>query len=270
MTRKTAFLYNIIAAAALTVAACACKEAKKPAAAPQEDLKAKSMLEGIWIDADEESVVFKIKGDTVYYPDSTSQPVEFKIIRDTMILLGGNTSKYPIVRQGAHIFEFKNQNNDVVKLVRSENPYDSLQFVRSRPVTLNQGVTIKEDTVVWHGEDKYHSYVQVNPTTYKVYRTFYNAEGMEVENIYYDNIVHVSIFAGANKVYSKDFKKSDFAQAVPVNMLKQCILSTIKLTSLDNDGLHYQTQLAIPDSPGSFIVELIISYNGEISIKPFK
>lgn len=52
-----------------------------------ENLKAKSMLEGIWLDADGENVTFRIKGDTVYYPDSMSQPVMFKIIADTMIFM---------------------------------------------------------------------------------------------------------------------------------------------------------------------------------------
>ena len=123
MTRKTA-LYNIIACTAIILAAWGCKDTNKPADTPQEDLKAKSMLEGIWIDADEETVVFKIKGDTVYYPDSTSQPVKFQIIQDTMILLGNNASKYPIVSQEDHIFEFKNQSKDIIKLVKSENLND--------------------------------------------------------------------------------------------------------------------------------------------------
>lgn len=214
--------------------------------------------------------MFKIHGDTIYYPDSTSQPVKFQIIQDTMVLLGNNASKYPIVRQEAHIFEFKNQSNDIIKLVKSENPYDSLQFVHSSPITLNQGKTIKTDTVVTYEDTKYHSYVQVNPTTYKVYRSFYNAEGMEVENIYYDNIIHVSIFSGTRKLFSKDFIKADFNKAVPANMLKQCVLSNIKLMSLSKDGFHYQTQLAIPDSPSSFIVELIISHDGKTDVRLFK
>lgn len=236
----------------------------------EENLKAKNMLSGIWVDADEETVVFRIKGDTIYYPDSTSQPVEFKIVEDTMVLLGNNLSKYPIVKQDVHIFQFKNQNNDIVKLVKSEDPNDTLQFVRHRPIVLNQGKVIKSDTVVWFAETKYHSYVQVNPTTYKVYRSFYNAEGMEIENIYYDNIIHISIFKGAQKLFSKDFTKSDFAEAVPENMLRQSILSDIVLMSLKDDGFHYQTQLAIPDSPSSFLVELVVSYEGKTSLQVLK
>ncbi len=250
----------------LSAVLCGCGDSKRQAPAPEENLKAKAMLAGIWIDADEETVVFRIKGDTVYYPDSTSQPVEFKIFGDTMVLYGNNASKYPIVRQDVHIFEFRNQNNDIVKLVKSEDPNDSLQFVRHRPIVLNQGKIIKNDTVVWFSDVKYHSYVQVNPTTYKVYRSFYNAEGMEIENIYYDNIIHISIFKGAQKLFSKDFTKADFAEAVPANMLRQSVLSNIELISLQKDGFHYMTQLAIPDSPSSFIVELIITYEGKTDV----
>lgn len=256
-----------IAAFATMITVCGCNKADRQAAEPGENLKAKTELAGIWIDADEETAVFKIKGDTIYYPDSTSRPVEFKIIEDTMVLHGNSISKYPIVRRSAHIFEFKNQNNETVKLVKSEDPNDTLQFTRQHRVPLNQGKIIKSDTVVVFSGKKYHSYVQINPTTYKVYRSFYNAEGIEIENIYYDNIIHVSVFSGRDKVFSKDFTKSDFSSAVPHNMLKQSVLSDIKLTSLSADGLHYQTQLAIPDSPSRFLVELTISYSGKISVK---
>lgn len=48
----------------------------KHEAAQEEDLAAKKMLQGIWLnDDDEDDVAFRAKGDTIYYPDSTSQPV---------------------------------------------------------------------------------------------------------------------------------------------------------------------------------------------------
>lgn len=236
---------------------------EKPVA---ENLKAKSMLEGIWLDADGENVTFRIKGDTVYYPDSMSQPVMFKIIADTMIFYGNNISKYPIVKQSPNIFEFKNQNGDIVKLVKSDDPNDAMQFVQHSPIVLNQNKVIKRDSVVSFSDKNYHCYVQINPTTYKVYRTFYNDEGLEIENIYYDNIIHISIFSGSSKLFSKDFRKDDFASCVPKNMLSQCVLSDIRLDYLDKSGFHYQTQLAIPDSPSCFIVKLAITYKGKISM----
>ena len=268
MTHKGIFCVIFIAVVAALVSGCG-NSGKQPEA-PAEDLKAKAMLAGIWIDSDEENVVFKIKGDTIYYPDSTTQPVKFKIVQDTMVLLGNTVSKYPIVHKSEHLFEFKNQDNDIVKLVRSEDPNDSLSFVRHRPIVLNQGKVIKSDTIVTYSGQKYHSYVQVNPTTFKVYRSFYNAEGMEIENIYYDNIIHVSVFKGATKLFSKDFRKNDFVKAVPSSMLKQCVLSDIRLSESDAEGFHYITQLAIPDSPSSFVVELIVTFNGGFSVRRFE
>lgn len=260
---------HIVVAVLLVSALYGCNGGGRQPKAPEEDTATKAMLEGIWVDAEEDVVVFKIKGDTIFYPDSAIQPVAFKILQDTMVLFGNTMSKYPIVRKDRHLFEFKNQANDIVKLIKSDDPYDSLDFVRHHPIVLNQGKTIKRDSVVSFSDNRYHCYVQVNPTTYKVYRSFYNAEGMEIENIYYDNIIHISIFSGANRLFSKNFRKADFAATVPKNVLKQCVLSDIKLVSLEDDGFHYQTQLAIPDSPSSFIVELIVSYKGKISIKPF-
>lgn len=50
---------------------------------PQEDIAAKKMLQGIWVDNDAQTVAFKVKGDTIFYPDTTSIPAYFQIIEDT-------------------------------------------------------------------------------------------------------------------------------------------------------------------------------------------
>lgn len=263
MTRFISYI-SLFCSLACMLSACGKSDAKREEV--EENRAAKEMLAGIWIDSEEDRVTFKVDGDTIYYPDSTSQPVAFKIVGDTMMLLGNNVSKYLITRQERYNFEFRNQNGDPVKLVKSENPDDSLLFVRTKPVTLNQETLIKRDTVVYNADEKYHCYVQVNPTRYKVYRVFTNADGMEVENVYYDNIVHVSVFNGANKVFSRNFKKDDFKNFVPDNVLRQTILSDMAFMGLDDKGIHYRAQLAIPDSPSSFMVEVLISYDGKMSM----
>lgn len=263
--KTKALLISLVLLLALFAASCGKSSGKK--AEQQEDRKAMAMLEGIWLDSDESTPTFWIKGDTVYYPDSTSQPMAFKIIADTLIFYGNSVFKYPIIKQMPHLLEFRNPNGDIVKLVKSDDPNDSLQFVRHAAVVINQNTLIKRDTVVTHGAGKYHCYVQVNPTTYKVYRTSYNNEGLEVENVYYDNIIHIGIYSGANKLYSKDFRKSDFSRNVAKDMLSQCVLSDMKLNTLDESGIHYFAQLAVPDSPSSFIVEVIISYKGKMTMR---
>lgn len=237
----------------------------------REDAAAKKMLQGIWLnDDDEDDVAFRVKGDTIYYPDSTSQPVYFYIMGDTLVMKGANTTKYPIVKQGAHIFQFKVQNGDVVKLVKTTDPSYMREFTRQQPVALNQNTLLKRDTVVSDGAgEKLHLYVQVNPTSYKVFKSSYNDDGVEVDNVYYDNIVNLNIFHGSRKVFGRDFRKEDFRGKVPAEFLKQAILSDIVFQKVDGEGVHYQAVLAMPDSSMSYLVEIVVSEDGKLTVRKY-
>lgn len=244
----------------------ACGNKEKPVVAPQENTEAKKMLQGIWIDEDTSDPFFRVEGDTVFYPDSTSMPVHFAIFTDTLVLNGSHIIRYPIIKQTPHIFQFKNENGEVMKLVKSDDSEDKDAFDVEHPIALNQRQTIKRDTIVISGNERYHCYVQVNPTTYKVYKPSYNDDGLQVDNIYYDNTIHVAVFKGNIRVYTHDFHKHDFSSLIPKDFLKQCILSDMLMTSSDANGIHYDAQLAIPDSPGSYIVDVAISYKGAMKM----
>lgn len=231
----------------------------------EEDTTAKKELQGIWINEDDEDVAFNIKGDTVYFPDDTSVPLYFRVVKDTFVLKGANTTKYVIAKRTPHLFEFINQNSEHVRLVKStDNSYLKL-FERDSIVAVNQKRLIKRDTVVYHGDDKYHCYVQVNPTTYKVYKASYNDDGVEVDNVFYDNIIHLSVFRGPAKLYSSNIVKSDFRKQVPPQYLKQSVLSDMTFYNIDSEGIHYFAMLGIPNSPSSFMVEFILSYDGKVT-----
>lgn len=260
---KSTFYIAILCAALL----CACGEKAGKSMEQTEDKEAKADMQGIWIDADESSVVFRVCGDTIYYPDSASVPVKFLIYKDTMILHGASVSKYIITHRDRESFDFKNYNGDIVKLVKSHSPYDSMQFVRRAEVSLNQRKVIKRDTVVAYDDTRYHCYVQVNPTTYKVFKTSYNDEGLAVENVYYDNTIHISHFKNGVKLYSHDFAKNDFAGKVPAEFLKHSVLSDMILQRADDRGFVYTAELAEPDSYISFIVEVTVSYSGVVGME---
>lgn len=236
--------------------------------AQQEDLQAKQLMQGIWMTADDEEPAFRVEGDSIFYPDSTSLPARFMVIGDTLIVEGATMVKYPILRQTEHLIEFKNPNGEVVELVKSENTEEDLEFFETKqPVVLNQNRTIKRDTVISYQGERYHCYVQVNPTTYKVMKSSNNDEGMEVANVYYDNTIHVAVFQGAVRKYSHDFKKHDFLQFIPKDRINQMILSDMILMKTDADGFHHQAQLCVPDSPSSFVVDVVISGNGKMTMK---
>lgn len=228
-----------------------------------EDTTAKQLLQGIWLNMDDEDVAFRVEGDTIYYPDSISQPVYFQIVNDTIVLHGAQLTKYPIERQSANFLQFRNQGDEVVKLTKSENSEDRLAFTTRRSVILNQRQLIKRDTVVTFSNQRYHGYEQVNPTTYKVIKSTVNEDGFAVDNIYYDNIVNLTIYRGADRLYSSDFRKTDFAAFVPEGYLSQSILSDISFQKIDAEGLHYEAAVCIPDSPLSYIVSLTIGFDGQ-------
>ncbi len=262
MMKKYFFLLLLLAS---LVSSCKDKGAKGEV--PQEDLSAKKMLQGIWVDEFEQDVAFKVKGDTIFYPDSTSQPVYFQIFKDTLVLHGANDVKYAIVNLTPHLFVFRNQNGDQVRLTISQNADDNMMFTDQHPQPINQNQLIKRDTIVTHGNGKYHCYVQVNPTTYKVIKTSYNDDGVEVDNVYFDNIVNLNIYHGAQKLFSGDFRKQQFTSLVPVDFLSQSILSDLVFKAIDQDGIHYIASLMIPDSMSTFQVELTVSFTGKLKMK---
>jgi hypothetical protein len=109
--------------------------------------------------------------------------------------------------------------------------------------------------------------VQVNPTTYKVIKTTYNDEGVQVGNVYFDNIINLAVFQGAQRVFSSDFHKNDFAKHVPADFLKRSILSDMLFSHVDADGIHYNALICEPDSPSSYAVDVQVAFNGKVTFK---
>lgn len=262
-TMKKKYLLFIMCGMALF----SCQERKAKPQAVEEDLKAKQLLQGIWVNEDIQDVAFRVKGDTVYYPDSTIQPVYFQIIKDTFVLHGSVEARYPIIRQTAHLFVFRNQAGEEVSLMLSSDSEDAALFAANRLKSVNQNKLIKRDTVVAFGGERYHCYVQVNPTSYKVVKSTYNDDDVRVDHFYYDNIVNLHIFHGLRKLFSSDFHKKDFAAKVPADFLGQAVLSDLIFKRIDDRGVHYIAQLAIPDSMSSFEVEVVVSFSGRISME---
>lgn len=247
---------------------CGCKERTVVSdSLLQENQEARHMLQGIWINSDGDDIAFRVKGDTISYPDSTSQAVSFKVYADTMVLYGATVVKYPIVKLAPHLFMFRNPYGDIVKLVKSEDPADNYFFSRKQAAPVNQNRLIKRDTLISYGGKRYHCYVQVNPTSYKVMKTTYTDEGVAVNNVYYDNIVHLSIFLGTERLFSRDFHKKDFSRLVPQPFLRQSVLSDMTFLQADTAGIHYKAEVRIPDSSLSYIVETVIAPSGKYTMQ---
>ena len=230
-----------------------------------DDKEAKEMLQGIWLDAESGDVSFRVNGDTIYYADATSMPAYFRIYEDSLYL--GSGAAYGIVKQTEHLFWFNNQNGDVLKYRKSDGSEDDTEQAQNSPSILTYTHQVKVDSVVTYNGNNYHWYIAINPTKYKVTKRSYNEDGLEVENVYYDNIMHVSVFHGANKLYSSDFRKQQFKGLVPEAFLDEAIFANMEFDHIDTEGLHFNSTLCIPDGATCYMVESTISYTGVSSMK---
>lgn len=246
-----------------------CKDGSKETVVQEtdEDKQAKSEMQGIWLNEDDEAVSMKIKGDSIFYADSTLAPVQFKVIADTLVLIGYNESRYPIIKREPHVLQFKNQTGDIVRLTKTDTPEAYASIFDAAPLPeLNQNQLLKRDSVIMSGEEKFHIYIQVNPSRYKVVRSSLNADGVQTENVYYDNIINVCIYKGAQRLFSSNIYKKDLKKYVPADYLDQSILSDIIIDKVTTDDIQLIAQVCVPDSPTFYSIRLKVSKNGKLTM----
>ena len=230
-----------------------------------ESQQAKQLLQGVWMDEETEMVAFRMKGDSVYYADSTSMPAAFKVVGDTLYI--GSSASYHIEKHTEHVLWFKNQNGEMVKFVKTDEPAIDSTFVPQKTQVLTLTEVLKRDTVVFLNGDRYHCYTAVNPTKYKVVRHTVNEDGLDVENVYYDNIIHLSIFKGAQQVFSRDFRKQRYQNLVRADFLEQAVLNDMNFLKADAEGFHFGASLCMPDDASCYMVDNIVSLRGAVTSK---
>ena len=222
----------------------------------KEDSNAKEMLQGIWLNDETESPLMRVEGDTIFYADSQSATIAFKIIRDTLYTYGNDTTYYKIDKQAEHIFWFHSITDNIIKLHKSEDFNDSLSFVREEVVIPTYTEVTKRDSVVTYNGARYRAYVYINPSKMKVIKTTYSEDGISMDNVYYDNVMHICVYEGKKSLFASDITKQMFDKVVPEDFLVQAILSDTKFFFFFRNGFHYQDILVIPESSVYSIAEL--------------
>lgn len=228
----------------------------------EESREAKALLQGVWTDQSTEAVVFKINGDSIYYPDSTSQTAYFRVLDDTLFI---NNSRYHIEKQTEHVLWFQGQDGEMVRLQKTDSDDTEEMFQKNAPQILTLTEVLKKDTVVTYNDNRYHLYIAINPTRYKVVRHTLNDDGLDVENVYYDNIIHLSIYQGNNEIFGRDFRKKMYEKQVEERFLTQSILNNMDFDHVDKDGFHMNTSLCMPGDASCYLVEHVISFDGKMS-----
>lgn len=234
---------------------------------PREDVEAKQKLQGIWIDKETGTVAFRAKGDTIYYPDTTNVAVYFYIAKDTLYMGNDTPEAYPIDRIGENLFKFHSVVGEIVTLERSMEPDDTIYFTHKQAVTLTYNEVVKKDTVVYYNSERYHCYIYVNPSRLKVYKTSYTDEGIAVDNVYYDNVIHVAVYKGKQSLFSKDYNRKSFVGLVPPEFLEHAILSNMTYNKTDGGGFHFDATICIPDDASCYMVRICVSRQGEAKME---
>ena len=230
----------------------------------KEDLIAKEWLQGTWIDDMTETPLFTAKGDTIYYIDEPAAPVAFKIIEDTLKTYSQKVSNYHIKKQGKSFIWIQSFMGDILQLSKAENSQDSLWIPRQTPKEKTDNV-ISKDNVVHYNNQRFRGYVYINPTNIKVHQPEITEEGLEIENIYYDNIIHICVYEGKNKLFGRDMKKQDFESLIPAEYYQRAILSDMEFGGVNAKGYQYQATLCIPNSASCYLVNISITKDGDIT-----
>ena len=230
----------------------------------KEDLIAKEWLQGTWIDDMTETPLFTAKGDTIYYIDEPAAPVAFKIIEDTLKTYGRKVSNYHIKKQGKSFIWIQSFMGDILQLSKAENSQDSLWIPRQTTKEKTDNV-ISKDNVVHYNNQRFRGYVYINPTNIKVHQPEITEEGLEIENIYYDNIIHICVYEGKNKLFGRDMKKQDFESLIPAEYYQRAILSDMEFGGVNAKGYQYQATLCIPNSASCYLINISITKDGDIT-----
>ncbi len=235
-----------------------------------EDKVAKQLLQGVWVDDASDMPFFLVAGDSLLYAGQDATPMAFKIIRDSIYLLGIDTISYKIERQGENTFWIRTDTDDIVKLYRSEDAVNEYAF-RSNQKTDEVNVVQKKmqkDSIIVYDGVRYRGYVFINPSKYKVIRTSLDDNGMAIERVYYDNIIHICVYEGAHELYGRDIDKKLFANYMDAEVLPVTILSDMDFIEVDAEGYHYRAILTIPESSVTYNMSLTISPQGQLQIAP--
>lgn len=246
-------------------AACAGNAGKEGEKAQKErDLAARRQLQGVWIDDNTGLPMIRIKDDSIFFVSQSGAPVCFKISGDTLVAQGAEVVTYRISRMEDGVFQFYTSLGDLVSLHKSDADTALLGY---RSVPEPEKEVIEKDSVFMYQGKRYRGYAYINPSTKKVFHPVMTEEGMIIDNVYYDNVIHICVYQGKRRLYAKDIRKEMFEGTVPADFLYMAILSDMSFMGVDADGFHYQATVSMPDDLSCYYVNLLIDKDNNLSLE---
>lgn len=253
----------------VVLAGCGQQAAREQQEMQEADRQSHAYLQGVWVDNTTEVPVFRIEGDTVYYPDALRAASYFEVKGDTFTTYGGQVTAYYMERLSDGYLTLRSSGGDLISLYKSDNDsYDSLAFTPSdADIEPKEPQVIEKDSVVMFEGTRFRGYVYINPSQIKVIRSGISQEGMSVDNIYYDNIIHICVYKGKQRLFSKDISKPMFSSVIPENFLKVSILEDMDFMGVNEDGYKYRATVGDPEGTACYYVDLLVDNDGNIDYK---
>lgn len=224
----------------------------------------KAQLQGVWLDRNTESPVLEIDGDSLFYASKSDVRMPYLVVDDTLFVKGIRTSAYLILEQSDHTLEIRTPMGDEMSLYKDEHGgiiIDQPEMTEVKPVSK----VVKKDSVIVVGKNRYRAYITINPTTFKVVRPGVTEDGFSIDNVYYDNIIHICVYEGKVQLCGKDIKRSMFEGVVPAEFLSVSILQDMFFCGKDKENFLFQAILRVPDGP-CYYVHVFIDKNNKVEV----
>lgn len=228
------------------------------------DARVLEELQGVWLDDNTEAPLFKISGDSIYYAGQNNVPQQFAMINDSLVVYGAQKVCYLIRSRTEHTIHFVTPQGDLVSLHKSD--VDSVYVEPQSEFRQHTEVVQKDSVIIFNGV-RYRGYAYINPTGIKVIRPGISEEGLSVDNIFYDNVIHICVYQGARCLYAQDIKRPMFMGLVPDDFLKNSILSDMDFIRVDAQGYVFEATLCMPDGPTCYNIHLNISKEGKLEFE---
>ena len=258
-------------AVCLVMLCLSCGERKntKAGEGDMSNLLSVKKLQGVWLDDDTEIPVMKVKNDTVILSVRTESSYRFAVSADTLFVRDADHTVYFIKQLTDQNFCFFTSLGDTVRLHKAE---DESVWVTSSPSVLQPTEVLKKDSVIMYEGKRYRGYAYINPSTRKVVVPEVSGEGLIVDNVYYDNVIHICVFQGKEKICSKDITRDMFSEVVPANFLNHSILSDMSFVGVGADCYFYRAVICSASSHGAscYYVKIGINREGALSFRLYQ
>lgn len=229
----------------------------------RQDTEAKRLLQGTWVNEDDAADAFQVTGDTIRYFDQTSQPARFWIYQDSLYIQGAQLRTYHITKQAEHLLKFINVNDEEVKLTKSDQPTGHVApAVPSYAMNLTN-VSDTDTTTAIEGQPPVTVRIHTEPTSDRIIKSLYNELGLEVDNVYLDYAITVSL--NGVQPYGHTFRKAEFAAFVPNDFLQSAILRSITFSHRDQQAIYLDASIGIPDAETCYVCQLRITPDGRLA-----